>query len=108
MTTFGKLVRDRIPKIIEAEGRRPLVEVLSPADYREALLAKLIEETAELTSAGGDAFLDELADVFEVLRSLAEQAGISVEQIVERAEGKGVERGRFRERLFLVRVDPEP
>ena len=69
MTTFGKLVRDRIPKIIEAEGRRPLVEVL---------------------------------------RSLAEQAGISVEQIVERAEGKGVERGRFRERLFLVRVDPEP
>ena len=108
MTDFGKLVRDRIPEIIAAEGRRPVVEVLSPADYRQALHAKLDEEATELATADEDELLDELADVYEVLRSMAEDAGLSVEQVVERAERKALQRGRFEERLFLVRVDAQP
>jgi predicted house-cleaning noncanonical NTP pyrophosphatase (MazG superfamily) len=106
VTEFGKLVRDRIPEIIEADGRRPVVEVLDVARYREALLAKLGEEAAELAAADEDGVLDELADVYEVLRALAEQAGVDLDQVEERADVKGDERGRFRDRLYLVRVEP--
>ena len=40
---FRKLVRDRIPEIIQSEGRRPVTRVLDKVSYREALLAKLAE-----------------------------------------------------------------
>lgn len=42
-----KLVRDRIPEIIQAGGRHPVTRVLDEAGYRQALLAKLAEEAAE-------------------------------------------------------------
>jgi predicted house-cleaning noncanonical NTP pyrophosphatase (MazG superfamily) len=106
VTEFGKLVRDRIPEIIEADGRRAVVEVLDEARYREALLAKLSEEAAELAAADDDEVLDELADLYEVLRALTEQAGVDLTQVEERADAKGAERGRFRDRLYLVRVEP--
>ena len=46
-----KLVRDRIPEIIQSEGRRPLTHVLDEASYRQALLAKLTEEAQEASHA---------------------------------------------------------
>ena len=104
MTEFGKLVRDRIPEIIAADGRRPEVEVLDDDRYREALLAKLAEEAAELAAADDAEVLDELADLYEVLRALAEQAGCDLGQVAGRADAKGAARGRFQDRLYLVRV----
>jgi len=52
---YRKLVRDRIPEIIAAEGRHPVTRILDQADYRQALLDKLAEEAAEAAhaSAGG-------------------------------------------------------
>jgi predicted house-cleaning noncanonical NTP pyrophosphatase (MazG superfamily) len=72
--------------------------------YREALLVKLYEEPAELAAAEETEVLDELADVYEVLRAIAEQSGVNLAQVSERAGAKGVEQGRLRERLYLVRV----
>jgi predicted house-cleaning noncanonical NTP pyrophosphatase (MazG superfamily) len=40
-------VRDRIPDIIQVEGRRPVTRVLDEASYRQALLAKLIEQAQQ-------------------------------------------------------------
>ena len=37
--TYNKLVRDRIPEIIEADGYRAVTRVLPDADYRASLLA---------------------------------------------------------------------
>lgn len=106
MTEFGKLVRDRIPEIIEADGRRPVVEVLDAGRYREALLAKLHEEAAELAAAeGDDAVLDELADIYEVLRALIEVARVSLDDVAARAHSKAAERGGFLERSWLVRTE---
>ena len=47
----GKLVRDRIPAIIEASGRVATVRVLGDEDYDVALFDKLIEEVDELRDA---------------------------------------------------------
>ena len=38
---YRKLVRDRIPEIIQADGRHPVTRVLDEASYRRALLGKL-------------------------------------------------------------------
>ena len=98
---MGKLVRDRIPDIIEAAGRTASVRVLDPAAYERALLDKLLEEAQELHGAAPDDRLEEAADVYEVLLAVAELIGVDFRQVVARADAKRAERGGFRERLWL-------
>ena len=74
---YRKLVRDRIPEIIQAEGRHPVTRVLDEAGYRQALLDKLAEEAAEAARASAADLPGELADVLEVLRTLTAAAGMS-------------------------------
>ena len=45
--TYNKLVRDRIPEIIESDGHHAFTRILDGQDYRAALLAKLVEEAAK-------------------------------------------------------------
>ena len=47
MRTYNKLVRDRIPEIIEADGKHCSVEMLSDEEYLLLLERKLDEELAE-------------------------------------------------------------
>jgi predicted house-cleaning noncanonical NTP pyrophosphatase (MazG superfamily) len=96
-----KLVRDRIPEIIQSEGRRAVTRVLDEAGYRQALLAKLIEEAQEASHATGDELPDELADVLEVLRALTVTAGLSWPQLLAIAEDKRSRYGGFGRRIFL-------
>ncbi len=100
-----KLVRDRIPEIIQSEGRRPVTRVLDEASYREALLAKLIEEAQEASHATTADLPGELADVLEVLRALAVTAGMSWTQLIALADDKSSRRGGFGRRIFLESVE---
>ncbi|WP_233272154.1 nucleoside triphosphate pyrophosphohydrolase [Mycolicibacterium smegmatis] len=69
---MAKLVRDRIPELIRASGRTPVIRTLSDDEYWAALNAKLDEEVAELRAADTrDAALEEAADVIEARALLA-------------------------------------
>ena len=105
MTEFGKLVRDRIPALIAAEGRRPVVERLSTSRRRPALLEKLAEECSEAAAASEHELPEELADVVEVVRALCEDLGISLAEVVALADEKRARRGGYDEGLFLVRAE---
>ena len=49
---YNKLVRDRIPEIIEADGRMCTTEILLDDRYLQMLDAKLNEELAAMKSSG--------------------------------------------------------
>jgi predicted house-cleaning noncanonical NTP pyrophosphatase (MazG superfamily) len=102
---YRKLVRDRVPEIIQSEGRRPLIRVLDEASYRQALLAKLIEEAQETSHATASDLPGELADVLEVLRALTMTAGMSWPQLLALADDKRSRRGGFERRIFLESVE---
>ena len=102
---YRKLVRDRIPEIIKSDGRRPVTRVLDGASYRQALLAKLIEEAQEASHATPDCLPGELADVLEVLRALTVTAGMSWVQLLALADDKRSRRGGFGRRIFLEAVE---
>ena len=98
----GKLVRDKIPDIIEAAGGSPHVVVLEEVDMWDALSAKLAEEVEELCKASVEQRVEEMADVFEVLMSIAGVAGFSLGEVMEAASEKRGARGGFTKRLWLM------
>ena len=100
-----KLVRDRIPAIITADGGQPVTRTLDGAGYEAALRAKLLEEAHEAQAAPDGQLAAELADVLEVLRALAAAHDMSWDDIVSEAARKRAERGGFGDRIFLEYVD---
>ncbi len=98
---MGKLVRDRIPEIIEAEGRTPRTRILGDTAYESALMDKLVEEAEELRSARGEDRPEEAADVYEVLVTLTTHLGMTLDNLARLAERKRTERGGFERRIWL-------
>jgi predicted house-cleaning noncanonical NTP pyrophosphatase (MazG superfamily) len=101
---YGKLVRDRIPEIIEADGGTAEVRILTESELVPALTAKLAEEAEELHVAEPGDRLGELADIYEVLAALVGTLGFSDEQVQEAARRKRAKRGSFSRRLWLDKV----
>lgn len=102
MPVYNKLVRDSIPEIIERNGQKVTVRVLSKEEYTRELLRKLVEETQELLESNGD--LDERADVGEVLAALDNAFGWTEKGIREARDKKNDARGAFTSRLYLEEV----
>ena len=102
MDAEGKLVRDRIPEIIEAAGGQPSTRVLDKAERLPALLAKLQEESDELRAAPSPGEQsEELADVFEVIKAIASELGQPWNEIEATAAEKRAERGGFGDGIWL-------
>ncbi|MGF1504692.1 MAG: nucleoside triphosphate pyrophosphohydrolase [Chloroflexi bacterium] len=104
---YHKLVRDRIPEIIEEAGGRCETGTYANADYARALLDKLIEEATEARRAAHpDDLVTELADVFEVLDALLAAHNITPEQVMFRKVARRHERGGFEARTQLLWSEP--
>lgn len=99
---YNKLVRDRIPEIIAASGRRCSAEILPDDEYLKMVDAKLDEELAEYHQ---DQNIEELADLLEVLYAAAEARGCTVEQLESVRRRKRQERGAFEKKIFLREVE---
>ena len=98
---YNKLVRDKIPQIIEASGKRCETEVLSDERYLEMLDKKLGEELAEYHK---DKNLEELADLLEVLYAAASARGYSIEELEQSRIKKRETRGGFEKKILLTKV----
>lgn len=98
---YNKLVRDRIPEIIEASGKNCVTKELSDGEYLEMLDAKLDEELAEYHK---DQNIEELADLLEVIRAAAIARGYSVEELEKVRAEKAAKRGGFEKKILLKEV----
>ncbi len=100
--TYNKLVRDRIPEIIEQGGKHCRTQVLSDEDYLRMVDAKLDEELAEYHADGS---VEELADLLEVIYAAAAARGCGREELEEIRRLKAEKRGGFEKKILLVDVD---
>lgn len=101
---YNKLVRDKIPQIIEADGKTCEIEVLPEDEYLKMIDAKLDEEIAEYHK---DQNLEELADLLEVIYAAAIARGHSIEELEALRAKKAEKRGGFQERILLKKVVEE-
>ena len=98
---YNKLVRDRIPEIIEVSGKKCLCSILSDEEYLAMLDMKLNEELAEYQESKS---MEELADLLEVIRAVAIARGSSIEEVEAIRRNKAVKRGGFEKKILLTEV----
>ena len=100
-TVHNKLVRDRIPEIIEASGRTCVAVTLPNDAYIRALDAKLDEELAEYQQSKS---LEELADLLEIMGAVVKARGYTWDDLTRIRKEKRAARGAFDQRIFLKEV----
>ena len=106
MQSYHKLVRDRIPEIIEIDGKKCVCETLSDEDYISLLDQKLNEELAEYQESKS---LEELADLLEVMQAVVKARGWTVEELERIRADKSAKRGGFEKKILLKEVrEKEP
>lgn len=98
MESYDKLVRDNIPEIIQGKGEKAEFHVATPEEYETRLFEKLGEEVREFTEAKS---AEELADVMEVLRAIADLKGVSLDEVEKIRQEKAERRGSFKKRIVL-------
>jgi predicted house-cleaning noncanonical NTP pyrophosphatase (MazG superfamily) len=105
MPTYNKLVRDKIPAIIQADGKECTSRVLSEDEFCSALRNKLVEEASELHQAKTkEDLIEELADVYEVLEEILIHETIDIKEIQRARIHKNMDKGGFDERVYLIDV----
>ncbi|WP_226682879.1 nucleoside triphosphate pyrophosphohydrolase [Sutcliffiella horikoshii] len=106
MPIYNKLVRDKIPQIIEESGKKYTSEILDDTDYIKYLKIKSYEELDEYCAAQlNEEAVEELADILEVLHALANYHGFTMEEVEKFRKEKSEKRGGFQGQIFLVEVE---
>ncbi|HDR6267486.1 TPA: nucleoside triphosphate pyrophosphohydrolase [Bacillus cereus] len=105
MPTYNKLIRNKIPQIIEANGKTPTTKILSKDEYIKEICKKTEEELTEYLEANTKEHkLEELSDLLEIINALAEHEGTTLEEINNIRKKKAEGRGGFSDRVFLIEV----
>lgn len=71
---LNKLVRDKLPNMMEELGQLPEVTTLSGLELKQALIRKIAEELSELDPEADD-YQKELADLNQAVKDLNEISG---------------------------------
>lgn len=101
---YEKLVRDNIPEIIRNNNEEPIIKILSDEEYKMELEKKLCEEYNEVLDSKGDYRIEELADMLEVMISLAELENKTFADIEKARTLKKEKRGGFSKKIYLKGV----
>lgn len=100
MKEYNKLVRHRIPDIILESNRGCNATIVSMNELKTYLKAKAIEESHELNDAiTSEEILEELADLYDVVKNIMKVYKISITEVETLIEAKSIKRGH------LVRVN---
>lgn len=102
--SYNKLVRDKIPEIIESNGEIPIIRKLSDTEYKQELEKKLYEEYLEVIDSSYSNRIEKLADMIEVIKYLAKLEDKTLEDVIEVSNEKVKSRGGFDKRIYLEGV----
>ena len=106
MPVYNKLVRDRIPQIIESSGKTCTTRVLAPSEHLGEIKTKMQEEALEFLQASDEKnAIEELADILELVHAALHMYGVSYEELEAVRQYKKDKRGGFIEGVYLMEVE---
>lgn len=101
---YNKLVRDKIPQIIEKAGKKPIIRILSDDELPLYLEMKLEEEVKEYRESKNP---EELADILEVIVTLAKTQGVDFTNLLALQAEKRFRNGGFKEKILLIETEAQ-
>ncbi|WNB90796.1 nucleoside triphosphate pyrophosphohydrolase [Bacillus sp. NEB1478] len=106
MAYYNKLVRDKIPELLEQAGKKGTFRILGDKEFESELKKKLIEGVKEFRDARREIdAVEELAGLYEMLIELSRLRQLSIREMEEIRKEKVKKHGGYKERLFLVKVE---
>ena len=102
MKVYNKLVRDKIPDIIESENKKAHISIIPLDQFEQYLNNKLQEELDEYIKSGD---VMELVDIGEVMHSILELKNVSIQEYQRLRKEKLESKGGFKERILLKSVE---
>jgi predicted house-cleaning noncanonical NTP pyrophosphatase (MazG superfamily) len=101
MPKYNKLVRDKVPDVLEAAGLDYTAYTVNNDELRDYLGKKLTEEVTEFLECPS---LEELADIQEVMNGILQAYRWSETDLEYTAIAKREERGAFTKGIILREV----
>lgn len=101
MEEYNKIVRDNIPTIIENNGSKCEIEIVSNEEALSYLYAKLTEEVNEFLESKD---IHEMADIIEVLYAICDKMKITRAMLETIRQQKENENGGFENNIILKKV----
>lgn len=98
---YNKLVRDKIPEIIIENWSTPITHIATGEEIFEMLKLKLTEEMKEYLESNDP---EELADILEVIHSLAQHQNITIQEIEKIRLEKKEKRWWFSQNIILEKT----
>src|SRR4051812_29091497 len=99
---YNKLVRDKIPDIIKADGKKFKIRALDDKEHLQELIKKFKEEIAEFEQ---NPSVEELADIKEITIAIREALGVQTGELEDVRRQKAATNGRFKQKIFLESVE---
>lgn len=102
---YNKLVRDKIPEIIESNNEEVIYRYLSDNEFKEYLKLKLSEELNEILSSKNNIeTLEEVADLLEVIKFYLKVHNYTLEDALNMCEIKNEKKGSFNKKILLIKT----
>lgn len=98
---YNKLVRDKIPTIIENQGDTAITRILDDVEYLTYLKKKLQEEVDEYLQ---DNNINEICDILEVIQAILKVSNVSEQEIERLKHDKARKNGTFENKILLEKV----
>jgi len=98
MKKYNKLIRDKIPEIINKRGGKVIIHKANSQEYWKKLKEKLLEEVKEFFK---NETIEELADILEVVEAIRIFKKFGGRKVLAVKSKKLKERGGFRKRIIL-------
>lgn len=106
---YPKLVRDRIPEILEKKGLKSKIQIAkSEEEYLAYLLKKIVEEAVEVNHSTEKGNLDEeLADILELINAILKVKNWTMDDILAIQKQKREKNGGFDKKLIMMEYPTE-
>lgn len=99
---YNKLVRDKIPQIIQDSGRDCEFRILTDDEAKDALKEKLIEKAQIFSERPSE---DEISDLYEVISAIIEKFDYEPMHIDYLKMQNNENKGTYSGNTFLISVD---
>ena len=98
---YNKLIRDKIPEILDTKGKKYTTHIAGNEEYSKKLLEKLQEEVDEFKDEPNQ---EELADILEVIDAICNFKNFDKKEIANIKSKKTRDRGAFKKKIILEEV----